>query len=61
MKKYNVPVIKTKEYVDADALERLIYAEKLDHEILLAIDACNTKVTKETLRVKKLKGETKDE
>lgn len=57
LKSYDVPVIKTKEYVDAEALESLIYANKLSEEILLAIDKCNTKTKKEVLRCTKVKAE----
>ena len=56
LKKHNIPVIKTQEYIDADELEKLIYAGDVPKEVLLEMDTCNEKSTKETLRCVKVKG-----
>ena len=52
-KKHNLDIIKTKEYVDADELERLIYAGKLSKKLIVEMDKCNDVKTKETLRCTK--------
>ncbi len=52
---FNIPVIKQKEYVDFDELERLMYSNKIDQEAVLAMDACNEKSARETLRCTKVK------
>lgn len=49
-------IIKTKEYVDMDALEQVLYNADLDNEVLLDIDSCRKSkdITKLILsRVKK--------
>lgn len=50
-------IVKTKEYIDFDALEKAIYDEKIPNEILLEMD--KAKETKEvvTLRIAKVKNE----
>lgn len=48
-------VIKTKEYVDLDALESLIYKNRLDNETLMKIDTCREAKEVVTLRVSKVK------
>ena len=53
VRSHNIPVIKTKEYVDMDALESLIYNNQIPKDILLQMDKarnCNEVVT---LRVTK--------
>lgn len=52
-------IVKIKEYIDFDALEKAIYDGKISEEILLKMD--KAKETKEvvTLRVSKIKGEKK--
>ncbi len=55
LKRHKIAVIKTKEYIDFDELERLIYAGSVPQEAMLEMDACNEKGTKETLRCTKLK------
>ena len=52
-------LIKTKEYVDMDALENVLYHDLASEEMLEKINACQ--ITKETpkLVVKKLKGKKK--
>ena len=55
LKKYDIPAVKTKEYVDADALEKLTYAGKLSEEVMLAIERCTTTTKKEVLRCTKAK------
>ena len=48
-------VIKTKEYVDFDALEAALYKDALPKEILLAIDKARTIKYVTTLKVSKIK------
>ncbi len=52
-------IIKTKEYVDMDALESAIYNGDIDKEILLKIDKCRESKEVVTLRISKVK-EKKD-
>ena len=52
-------IIKTKEYVDGDALEAEIYKGNIDKDILLEIKNCNTPKLVETLTVKKAKEKKK--
>ena len=52
-------VIKTKEYVDMDALESAIYKGKVTKEVLLEIDKCRESKEVVTLRLSKIK-EKKD-
>jgi len=51
----NVPAIRTMEYVDSEELERLIYAGKVPKKVLLEMDKCVERTTKETLRCVKVK------
>lgn len=51
----NVPAIRTQEYVDSEELERLIYAGKVPKEVLLEMNKCIERTTKETLRCTKVK------
>ena len=48
-------IIKTKEYVDADALESAIYSGGIPKEILLEMDACRESRTTVSLRCTKAK------
>lgn len=48
-------IIKTKEYVDFDALEAALYKDALPKEILLAIDKARTVKFVTTLKVSKVK------
>lgn len=48
-------IIKTKEYVDADALETAIYKGLLPKEALAAIDSCRSSKPRVTLKVSKAK------
>lgn len=62
LKQYNYPqideVVKTKEYLDFDALEKLIYAGDVDTDILADINSrCKTVKNRETLYVKQRKGD----
>lgn len=50
-----INVVKKREYVDMDALEKLIYNGKISDEILVEMDKCKDTKTKETLRCVKLK------
>lgn len=52
--------VKTKEYVDFDALESLIYKGEIGEDILLEMDRAKKTTTKETLRVTKVKKGEKD-
>lgn len=56
-KKHKIDIIRTKEYIDFDALEKLIYAGDISKEILLEMDTCKDANSKETLRVTKSKEE----
>lgn len=58
-KKHKLKIVKTKEYIDEDALERLIYNGQISKELLIEMDKCKDVKTKETLRCVKLK-EKKD-
>ena len=56
LKAHNIKgIIKTKEYVDFDALEKVIYAGDISKELLLEMNSCKDSNTKEVLRVTKLK------
>lgn len=48
-------IIKTKEYVDFDALEAAIYKDKLPKEVLLEIDKARVIKSVTTLRISKVK------
>lgn len=48
-------IIKTKEYVDFDALEAALYKDALPKEVLLAIDKARTIKYVTTLKVSKIK------
>ena len=54
-KTHGIDIIRTKEYIDFDALEKLIYNGDIPKETLLEIDSCRDAGTKETLRVTKVK------
>lgn len=54
-KKHKLDIICTKEYIDFDALEKLIYAGKIKEDVLLEMDSCKDLGTKDTLRILKLK------
>lgn len=56
-KKHKLDCIKTKEYVDSDELEKLMYAGKLSQKVIVEMDKCNDVQPKETLRCTKVKGE----
>ena len=55
LKTHGVNVIRTREYIDFDELERLIYAGSVSQDIMLEMDACNERTLKEVLRCTKLK------
>ena len=48
-------IIKTREYIDMNALEAAIYDGRLDNDILLTIDKCREKKDVVTLRINKVK------
>lgn len=52
---YGTNLIKTKEYVDMDVLESLIYKGKLSNEVLMEIDKCRESKEVVTLRISKVK------
>lgn len=52
----NLGIIKTKEYVDDDALEAAIYNSLIDKDLLLEIKNCSNTVKTPTLTVKKKRG-----
>ncbi len=58
--KYGIPVIKTKEYIDFDALENAIYNNRISNEALLEMDKAKSKKEVVTLRITKLKRAEND-
>ena len=48
-------LIKTKEYVDMDALEKALYNGEIDKDTILAMDKAKTSKTVTSLRISKLK------
>lgn len=54
-------IIKTKEYVDFDALEKAIYDSKISKEILLEMDKAKEVKEVITLRVTKIKEKKEDD
>ena len=59
-KAHNIDIIRTKEYVDFDALEKLLYAGKIPQDVVAEMESCKESSTKEVLRCTKVK-EAKDE
>ena len=58
---YGIPeIVKTKEYIDFDALEKAIYNGAISNEILLEIDKAKEVKEVVTLRVTKLKKKEKE-
>ena len=59
LKKNNVAddIVKTKEYVDFDALESAIYHEKISADVVKEMASCKEVKTTTVLRIKKKKGE----
>ena len=49
------PYIKTREYVDMDELESVLYADELDKSVVEELNKCVTTTTVPTLTVKKKK------
>lgn len=49
-------VVKTKLYVDSDALEDLIYQGKVDKELIAKLNDCVTTKIVDTLNITKVKG-----
>lgn len=56
-KQNNIDVVRTKEYIDGNELERLIYNGAISKELMLEMDKCKDSKTRETLRCTKEKGE----
>lgn len=53
---YNIPgIVKTKEYIDYDALEKAIYDGEISEDVLLEMDKAKTVKEVVTLRVSKVK------
>lgn len=53
--RYGIPIIKTKEYIDFDALESAIYGNRIPNNVLMEMDKAKTKKEVVTLRITKLK------
>ena len=53
---YENGLIKTKEYVDMDVLESMLYKGKIPKDILMQIDKCRETKEVVTLRISKVKG-----
>ena len=51
----NTPIIRTKEYVDMDALESALYKGQIEEDILMEIDKCRESKEVVTLRISKVK------
>lgn len=59
---FGIPeIIKTKEYIDYDALELAIYNEKIPTEVLWEINKCKESKTVVTLKVSKVKKKKEEE
>lgn len=57
----NIPgIIKTREYVDMDALESAIYNGAIPKEVIIEMDNCREKKQVATIRVSKEKKDGKD-
>lgn len=54
-KKYKLPIVRRKEYIDFDKLEKLIYNGEIEKDVLVEMNSCKDKTTKETLRISKEK------
>ena len=55
-KEHNLDIIRTKEYIDYDVLEKLMYNGTISDEMMKEIDdKCKEPKTKETLRCTKIK------
>ena len=54
----NLGIIKTREYIDEQAIMDAIYTKEIDAEILLDLDSCKEPSIKEVLRMSKKKEET---
>ena len=55
------PYIKTKEYVDMDVLESVMYAGELSKETMLELDKCKSVKTTVKLTISKVKKSKKEE
>ena len=60
-KSNDIDIIRTKEYIDYDALENLIYHGDIKKELLIDMENCKETKTRETLRVSKLKETVTEE
>ena len=62
LKKHNVPgVIKTKEYIDMDALEEYLYKNSPSNELIADMNSCKSVKEVITLRVTKVKKKKEDD
>lgn len=59
VRSHSIPVIKTKEYVDMDALESLIYNNQVPNDVLLQMDKARNCKEVVTLKVTKKKNRGK--
>lgn len=57
---YENGLIKTKEYVDMDVLESMLYKGLIDKEVLMEIDKCRESKEVVTLRISKVKEKKND-
>ena len=55
------PYIKTREYIDMDVLETVLYADELPKATLLEMDACRNVTEIVTLRCNKVKAKKQEE
>lgn len=56
-KKHGLDIVRTKECIDFDALESLIYKGELSRDLILELDCCKDVSKKEVLRCTKMKAE----
>lgn len=56
-KKYNINIVKTREYIDTDALEVLIYKGLIPSDVISQLTDCIVRKPISTLRISKIKGE----
>jgi hypothetical protein len=54
-KAHKLNIIKKREYIDSDALEKLIYSGAIPKNILVEMNSCKEVKTKEVLRISKAK------
>lgn len=60
-KQHNVPIIKTKEYIDMDVLESLMYNGEVSQEFIADLATCRSTTEVIQLRISKAKVKKEDE